>query len=243
MGMKAQRRLQMIQFHQAYSYEDFLGGFRPTQIGQGAGFTYKQGVFARFCDLARREPQLPFVFIIDEINRGNLSKILGEAMLVIEHDKRGEDWAIALAYAPDHEPRFFVPANVYILGLMNTADRSLAMVDYALRRRFGFRTLSPAFGLARFRRFLSERGVSDEIVQLINTRFAELNEEIVADRDLGKGFVIGHSFFSNPPTNPPDGGRAWYKTIIETEIEPLLREYWFDKADDNVSQRVADLLG
>lgn len=243
MGAKAPRRLQMIQFHQAYSYEDFLGGFRPTQVGQAAGFAYKQGVFARFCDQARREPQRRFVFIIDEINRGNLSKILGEAMLVIEHDKRGADWAITLAYAPEHEPRFFVPDNVFILGLMNTADRSLAMVDYALRRRFAFRTLTPAFGLARFSRFLSEHGIGDEVIRLINTRIAELNDEIVADRDLGKGFMIGHSFFSNPPINPPDGGRAWYKNVIETEIEPLLREYWFDKTDDDLSQRVADLLG
>ena len=127
----------MVQFHQSYAYEDFVQGWRPTETG---GFTLRNGVFFDFCKRAEQQPETPFVFIIDEINRGNLSRIFGELLMLIESDKRGPDYAIPLTYSPAGE-RFSVPDNVHILGLMNTADRSLAIVDYALRRRFAFETL------------------------------------------------------------------------------------------------------
>jgi hypothetical protein len=146
-GLVDQIRVQMVQFHQSYSYEDFIQGFRPSESGQ---FELKNGHFFQFCRRAQRDPEnRPYVYIIDEINRGNLSKIFGEVMMLIEPDKRGKDFAIPLTYSSPDES-FFVPHNVYLIGMMNTADRSLAMVDYALRRRFRFITLKPEFSSARF---------------------------------------------------------------------------------------------
>lgn len=165
LGAKDARRVETIQFHQSYSYEDFVQGYRPD--GEG-GFALREGVFHRFCAKASLSPSLPHVFIIDEINRGNLSKILGELMLLIEHDKRGPGWSATLSYSQPDEPRFFVPANLYLLGMMNTADRSLSIVDYALRRRFSFFLLEPMFGSDKFRDFLIHRGIPKEIVALIS---------------------------------------------------------------------------
>ena len=187
-----------VQFHQSYSYEDFVQGYRPD--GKG-GFTLRDGVFHRFCEKANLSPGRPHVFIIDEINRGNLAKILGELMLLIEHDKRGPSWATTLTYSEPGEPLFFVPENLYLLGMMNTADRSLSIVDYALRRRFSFALLEPMFASAKFRDLLLSRGVPDEIVTLIITRMTALNKAIGEDRaNLGPGYRIGHSFFV-----PPEG--------------------------------------
>jgi hypothetical protein len=145
---KDSARIEAVQFHQSYSYEDFVQGYRPDGNG---GFALRDGIFYRFCEKAKLSPSRPHVFIIDEINRGNLSKILGELMLLIEYDKRGPSWAASLTYTRPDEPRFFVPKNVYLLGMMNTADRSLSIVDYALRRRFSFFSLEPMFGSAKFR--------------------------------------------------------------------------------------------
>jgi hypothetical protein len=227
LGEKDSGRVETVQFHQSYSYEDFVQGYRPD--GRG-GFTRRDGVFYRFCERANLAPGRRHVFIIDEINRGNLSKILGELMLLIEYDKRGPDWAKSLTYSRPDEPRFFVPENVYLLGMMNTADRSLSIVDYALRRRFSFVLLEPMFGSDRFQRFLVERGVPDAVVTVIVTRMMALNKIIAEDRaNLGPGFRIGHSFFIPPEDFEYDP--SWYRRIIETEICPLLDEYWFDDSD------------
>ena len=227
LGMKDPDRVETIQFHQSYSYEDFVQGYRPD--GKG-GFTLRDGVFHRFCEKARRSPDFPHVFIIDEINRGNLSKILGELMLLVEHDKRGPEWATTLTYSEPSEPPFYVPENLYLLGLMNTADRSLSIVDYALRRRFSFALLEPMFGSAKFRDLLVDHGVPEQIVELIVASMTELNQAIGEDRiNLGPGYRIGHSFFV--PTVGFDYDPAWYRRVIETEIHPLLEEYWFDDPD------------
>jgi hypothetical protein len=221
------RRVETIQFHQSYSYEDFVQGYRPD--GRG-GFALQDGVFHRFCEKASLSPSLPHVFIIDEINRGNLSKILGELMLLIEHDKRGPAWSATLSYSQPDEPRFFVPENLYLLGMMNTADRSLSIVDYALRRRFSFFLLEPMFGSEKFVDFLVTRGVPKEIVALIVVQMTALNRAIGEDRaNLGPGYRIGHSFFVPPEGFEYDPG--WYRRVIETEICPLLEEYWFDDLD------------
>ena len=220
-------RVETVQFHQSYSYEDFVQGYRPD--GKG-GFTLRDGVFHRFCEKAALSPGSPHVFIIDEINRGNLSKILGELMLLIEHDKRGPAWATALTYSQPGEPLFFVPENVYLLGMMNTADRSLSIVDYALRRRFSFVLLEPMFASSKFREFLINAGVPDGIVTMIVERMTALNLAISEDRtNLGAGYRIGHSFFVPPEGFEYDAG--WYRRVIETEIFPLLEEYWFDDPD------------
>ena len=224
MGEEAPNRIRMVQFHQSYSYEDFVQGYRPS----GTGFALKDGVFYRFCKQAISDPAHKYVFVIDEINRGNLSKVLGELMMLIEPDKRGREWAIPLAYGSGQDDEFYVPENIHLLGLMNTADRSLAMVDYALRRRFGFVELRPKFKSQLFRDYLIKQGASPELVDRIVTRMLAVNERIAKDTtNLGPGYCVGHSFFcAIPPSARPDD--EWYRRVIKAEIEPLLREYWFD---------------
>lgn len=227
MGQKDSERVEVVQFHQSYGYEDFVQGYRPTADG---GFELKDGVFHRFCERARKRPGVPHVFIIDEINRGNLSKIFGELMLLIEHDKRHSDWAARLAYAPEASDDFHVPDNVWLLGMMNTADRSLSVVDYALRRRFAFITLKPGFDSPGFGSHLAAAGCPPEVIAAILQGMQELNTAIGEDRvNLGPGFQIGHSFFT--PSKDQNAGRAWFERVVETEIRPLLEEYWFDAPD------------
>lgn len=214
-------KIGLVQFHQSYSYEDFVEGFRPT----GEGFELKQGKFVKFCKNAAANPDQSFVFIIDEINRGNLSKIMGELMLLIEPDKRDESWAIELSYGAE---RFYVPSNVFLLGLMNTADRSLAVVDYALRRRFAFIDLAPKISSIKFEKLLLSHNVNLATIQILRDRLMQLNKVIREDtQNLGSGFEIGHSFFCGK-VGPKEDGTTWYNRIIRTEVVPLLREYWFD---------------
>lgn len=224
MGEKAQHQLGMVQFHQSYSYEDFIQGYRPS----GTGFRLKNGIFHEFCEKAKNDPGGTYVFVIDEINRGNLSKVFGELMLLIESDKRGPEWAIPLTYSEDADDLFYIPENLYLIGLMNTADRSLAMVDYALRRRFGFAELTPGFDTDEFQQYMADSGADAEFVADLVGRLESLNAKISADTaNLGPGYCIGHSFFCSVPEGiEPDWG--WYTRIIKTEIEPLIREYYFD---------------
>jgi 5-methylcytosine-specific restriction protein B len=170
------------------------------------------------------------VFIIDEINRGNLSQIFGELLMLIEADKRGPENVLPLVYRKNNEPRFYVPQNIYLIGLMNLADRSLAMVDYALRRRFAFMTLKPQFNTKMFRKWLLDRGMSADLIELIIARMGALNQEIADDTLLGENYQIGHSFFCPKGNNFEGLDRNWYESIVQTEILPLLREYWFDNS-------------
>ena len=233
-GRKNSKSVEMVQFHQSYAYEDFVQGWRPTETG---GFTLRNGVFYEFCNRAEERPQTKFVFIIDEINRGNLSRIFGELLMLIEEDKRGPKHAIALTYGK-REERFSVPENVYLLGLMNTADRSLAIVDYALRRRFAFHTLQPAYGTQKFRDHLIDAEVDHDLIDRIDENLLALNEQICTDKDLGPGFQIGHSYFV--PKESAD--EQWFLGIVNTQIKPLLLEYWFDHPE-NVDRLIENLLG
>jgi 5-methylcytosine-specific restriction protein B len=221
------QRIEMVQFHQSYSYEDFIRGYRPLPDRAGT-FGLRDGIFYEFCQRAKEDPERPYVFIIDEINRGNLSQIFGELLMLIEADKRGPEYVLPLVYHKKDEPRFYVPKNVYLIGLMNLADRSLAMVDYALRRRFAFMSLKPQFKGDLFRQWLLDRGMSDELVGLIVDRMIALNQEISDDTLLGENYQIGHSFFCPKGNNFEGLDRSWYEAIVQTEIIPLLREYWFD---------------
>lgn len=227
-GDADEQRVAMIQFHQSYAYEDFMQGYRPTD---GGNFELKNGIFFEFCKKAARDKDRGYVFIIDEINRGNLSKIFGEAMMLIEPDKRGDAFKIALTYSKTATDHFSVPANVHILGLMNTADRSLALVDYALRRRFAFHTLEPMFHSDAFAAHLRSAGAPQALIQFVKHRMGELNEQIDKDPDLRSGFRIGHSFFCSKPASGIFDA-AWYKHIIDYEIAPLIREYWFEKSGE-----------
>lgn len=221
MGQAARDRVEFVQFHQSYSYEDFVEGFRPTE----QGFKLEFGKFVQFCRRAEGDPSNTYVFVIDEINRGNLSKILGELMLLIESDKRGAEWALKLASG---NVPFHVPANVHLMGLMNTADRSLAVVDYALRRRFAFVDLRPKLRSPKFKVHLRSHQIGDAVIELLVDRVEALNQEIIADNiNLGSGFAIGHSFFCCKPM-PSEDDRAWFRRVIQTEVAPLLREYWYD---------------
>ena len=217
---KDTERVKFIQFHQSYSYEDFIEGFRPTPKGT---FELKHGLFRTFCEKARSDPQNQYVLVIDEINRGNLSKICGELLLLIESDKRSQKFALNLAYSNDS---FYVPANLFLVGLMNTADRSLALVDYAIRRRFAFIPLVPMFESKKFRAWLASRS-STELADAVIARMPEVNKVIQDDPALGSGFCIGHSFFC-PGKLDGNLDESWFKRVVKTEIQPLLEEYWYD---------------
>jgi 5-methylcytosine-specific restriction protein B len=214
--------IEMVQFHQSYSYEDFIQGLRPTQKG---GFDLRDGIFYSFCQRALAHPDRPFFFIIDEINRGNLSKIFGELMMLIEADKRDDKFALKLTYAEDEDDRFYVPSNLYIIGTMNTADRSLAIVDYALRRRFAFIPLQPDYG-DNFRSFLASKGLSAGMVEHICSSVKKVNSKIKEDINLGEGFQIGHSYFCT--FTPDEDENIWWNEIVNFELKPLLEEIWFD---------------
>ncbi len=220
-------RLEMVQFHQSYSYDDFVRGYRPVP-GKAGSFTLQNGIFYEFCQKAMRDPDREYVFIIDEINRGNISQIFGELLMLIEPDKRGAEFALPLAYRTEDEPHFFVPPNLYLIGLMNVADRSLAMVDYAMRRRFVFISLKPQYESELFSQWLIKRGMDPELVQLIVERMTRLNREIREDPLLGENYEIGHSFFLPRGDNFAGLDKSWYVRVVRTEIIPLLKEYWFD---------------
>jgi 5-methylcytosine-specific restriction protein B len=232
-GYESPSRVGMVQFHQSYAYEDFIQGYRPATNG----FERRDGIFVRFCNKAKVDQDSRYVFIIDEINRGNVSKIFGELLMLIEKDYRGSQHSVALTYSSKDDEQFYVPKNVFLLGMMNTADRSLALVDYALRRRFSFASLTPLFGQAAFLRFLESAGTDTLLARTLSQRFSELNEEITEDANLGKGFCVGHSYFCKQGAAISAGD---YVDVIRNEILPLLEEYWVDDRErvDKWSERL-----
>ena len=225
MGEKDDSRIEFVQFHQNYSYEDFMMGYKPVEDG----FELKYGIFYRFCQKAANQPDKEFFFIIDEINRGNMSKIFGELLMLIEKDYRGTK--ATLAY---NGLSFSVPKNLYIIGMMNTADRSLAMIDYALRRRFSFFEVEPGFDSEGFIHY--QNGLNNETLNELVNKVKDLNREISLDKSLGKGFCIGHSYFCGRDVCTEE----WLHSIVDYDILPMLSEYWFD--DANKLQRWENIL-
>lgn len=215
LGRKDDAHIERIQFHQNYSYEDFIMGYKP----QENGFKLEYGVFYQFCTKAANNPNEPYFFIIDEINRGNMSKIFGELLMLIEKDYRGSDNSILMAY---NKTSFYVPDNLYIIGMMNTADRSLAMIDYALRRRFCFYTIKPGFDTEGFKKY--QKSLKNPLLDNVIEKVKDLNAEIASDTSLGEGFCIGHSYFCGKDEYKPD---ILY-SIVFYEIIQMLEEYWFD---------------
>ena len=215
-GKKNKDQVMMVQFHQSYSYEDFIEGFRPASGGDG--FEIKKGSFYNFCKKAADDLDNKYFFIIDEINRGNISKIFGELFMLIENDKRGN--SLQLLYSDE---KFYVPKNVYIIGMMNTADRSLAMLDYALRRRFAFYEMKPAFNQSSFAEYMVRLG--DSRFNTLIESVKRLNAAIAEDASLGEGFCIGHSYFCELQEVTDD----ILRNIVDYELIPLLKEYWFDE--------------
>lgn len=216
--------IKSVQFHQNYSYEDFIMGYKPD----GEAFTLTEGIFYKFCKVAENhqdpdpDKDKKYFFIIDEINRGNMSKIFGELLSRIENDYRGEK--ITLAY---RDELFSVPRNIYIIGLMNTADRSLAMIDYALRRRFSFFDMEPGFDTEGFKE--RQKGIENELLDELISNVIKLNEEIKNDKTLGSGFCIGHSYFCNLTKETCTSQKL--RAIVNHDILPMLKEYWFDEQD------------
>jgi 5-methylcytosine-specific restriction protein B len=231
LGARDERRVELVQFHPSYSYEDFILGFRPNAEGQ---FHLVSGVLPLLCQRAAADPERPYILLIDEVNRGNVPRIFGELLLLLESDKRGPAHALRLPYAPPEAPRFFVPYNLYVIGTLNLADRSLTALDYALRRRFAFVELRPQFGEA-LRDFLMARQVPPKLATKLCTRLSALNQTIADDPELGPDFAIGHSYFCQPPANPAEAD-SWYQQIVEQEIGPLLADYWREQPATAVGQ-------
>ena len=233
MGKENDTHIAMVQFHQSYSYEDFIQGIRPT----GAGFSVKNGIFYKFCKTAIQHPDEKYFFIIDEINRGNISKVFGELMLLIEADKRNSKYAISLTYSEEADEQFYVPENLYIIGCMNTADRSLAHIDYALRRRFSFIKLKPEFGDS-FKDFLVQTGITPDFANSICIKLEKVNYIISTDPLLTDGKMIGHSYFCSYDKSQPQ--EAWWHDIMKYKVLPYIEEICFDEEEQ--FSKIKDIL-
>lgn len=232
-------RVQIVQFHPSLTYEDFVRGWRPT----GVNLELSDGPFLEMCTRAAKDPDRPYVLVIEEVNRGNPAQVFGELLTLMEADKRSADYAMRLAYPREKDERVFVPPNLFVIGTMNVADRSLAIVDMALRRRFAFIELRPSFG-EDWVQHVSGLGYDLELLETYGQRLHALNETITHDSALGRQYCVGHSFFT-PAVRLDDTGldtQRWWKRVVETDIRPLLEEYWFDRP--NIADSAcAQLLG
>lgn len=231
MGQKDDSKVRAVQFHPNLSYEDFVRGWRPTGEGK---LSLADGVFMEAIKAASKDPSSKFVVVIEEINRGNPAQIFGELLTLLEAGKRTPNEALELCY-PDADGKrrpVHIPENLYVVGTMNIADRSLALVDLALRRRFAFVGLEPRLGQVWRDWVVKECAVDPGLVADIERRIAELNDQIAADARLGKQFRIGHSYMT--PAHRLEAGdtKKWFQQVVETEIGPLLDEYWFDAPDE-----------
>ena len=223
MGQKDESALRAVQFHPNLSYEDFVRGWRPSGEGK---LTLMDGPFLEMVNKAKNAASIKHVVVIEEINRGNPAQIFGEMLTLLEVDKRTPSEALELSYRRDEGEKVHIPENLYVIGTMNIADRSLALVDLALRRRFAFFDLKPTLGEA-WREWVNRKaGIDDSFLRLIEQRIASLNNEIAQDRNLGPQFKVGHSYVT--PNAVIEDARRWFHGVVETEIGPLLEEYWFD---------------
>ena len=238
-GKKDDRLVKRFQFHPNLSYEDFVRGHRP----EAGKLKLVDGPFLEVIKAAQNDPDNQFVVVIEEINRGNPAQIFGEMLTLLESDKRNEDEALALAMPRAEHERIYIPPNVYVIGTMNVADRSLALVDLALRRRFAFVDLVPTFGVPWRKWMHAQGGVDDNHLREIERRMTALNEVIAADQSLGEQFRVGHSYVTTPRGGRIDDPVIWFREVVETEIAPLLREYWFDQtktAEDQTRRLLED---
>ena len=235
-GQKDETQVQAVQFHPNLSYEDFVRGHRPAADGKLALI---DGPFLNLITAARRDPDSDYVMVIEEINRGNPAQVFGEMLTLLESDKRDPSEALALSYPKSPEERIHIPPNLYIIGTMNIADRSLALVDLAFRRRFAFEELEPQF-TPTWREWVSRNsGIPSQFLTVIQQKLETLNRGIADDRTLGRQFRIGHSYVT--PNHSVTDAPAWFRRIVQKEIAPLLDEYWFD-APDTAREAKAALL-
>lgn len=228
-------QLRIVQFHPSLSYEDFVRGYRPNADGRLA---LMDGIFLQVVEAARAQPDVEHVLIIEEINRGNPAQVLGEMLTLLESSKRSRSDAMELAYRKSVGEKVYVPENLYVIGTMNVADRSLALVDLALRRRFAFVSLVPCFNEA-WMQWCEVKGLATADIARIKTAIEALNGEVTADRALGPQFQIGHSYFT--PMETVRDANMWFAEVVETEIGSLLHEYWFD-APERAKEATQKLL-
>ena len=235
-GQKDETQVQAVQFHPNLSYEDFVRGHRPAADGK---LTLIDGPFLNLVSAARRDPDSDYVMVIEEINRGNPAQVFGEMLTLLESDKRDPSEALALSYPKSPEERIHIPPNLYIIGTMNIADRSLALVDLAFRRRFAFEELEPQF-TPTWREWVSRNsGIPPQFLTVMQQKLETLNRQIADDRTLGRQFRIGHSYVT--PNHSVTDAPAWFRRIVQKEIAPLLDEYWFD-APETAREAKAALL-
>ena len=232
-------QLRSVQFHPNLSYEDFVRGWRPNA---NEGLALHEGVFMQMVKGALDNPSQTHVLVIEEINRGNPAQIFGELLTLLEAGKRTPRDAMQLCYPdPDgvHRP-VHVPVNFFVIGTMNIADRSLALVDMAFRRRFAFIDLEPCLGVAWRKWVIREMQLDTAAADTIQQRLEQLNSTIASDSRLGKAFRIGHSYVTPSQSLEDRSSRDWFAEVVATELRPLLHEYWFDAPD--VADREADRL-
>jgi 5-methylcytosine-specific restriction protein B len=230
-GQKDDSKVRAVQFHPNLSYEDFVRGWRPTGEGK---LSLADGVFMEAIKAASKDPSSKFVVVIEEINRGNPAQIFGELLTLLEAGKRTPNEALELCY-PDADGKrrpVHIPENLYVVGTMNIADRSLALVDLALRRRFAFVGLEPRLGPVWRDWVVKECAVDPALVADIERRIADLNDQIAADARLGKQFRIGHSYVTPAHRLEVGDTKKWFQQVVDSEIGPLLDEYWFDAPDE-----------
>lgn len=237
MGQRNDSKLRVMQFHPNLSYEDFVRGWRPAGEGK---LNLVDGPFMEMIKVAAKDPKVRHVVIIEEINRGNPAQIFGEMLTLLEADKRNPNEALELCYRQTNDERVFIPDNLYVIGTMNIADRSIALVDLALRRRFSFIDLEPTFGKVWQEWVHNQFRIEPEILVKIEERVRSLNNEITKDMSLGPQFRVGHSYVTPPIGASITDSREWFKQVVETEIGPLLDEYWFDALER--AQKVRDQL-
>ncbi|EKA4519908.1 AAA family ATPase [Vibrio cholerae] len=240
MGQKDENSLRAVQFHPNLSYEDFVRGWRPSGEGK---LTLVDGPFLEMINQAKQDASKKYVVVIEEINRGNPAQIFGEMLTLLEADKRTPSEALELSYRRVDGERIHIPANLFVIGTMNIADRSLALVDLALRRRFAFFDLKPTFGESWRNWVNSKSGINEDFLQSIEQRIVSLNNEISKDRNLGPQFKIGHSYVTPPLNTKIEDAAAWFQGVVETEIGPLLEEYWFDDIERAIKSKDALVEG
>ena len=239
-GQRDDSKIKAVQFHPNLSYEDFIRGWRPSGEGK---LTLVDGPFMEMIDNAIKDPDSKYVIVIEEINRGNPAQVFGEMLTLLETDKRTPDEALELSYKREDGERVFIPDNLYVIGTMNIADRSLALVDLALRRRFAFIDLEPTLGKPWHDWVQSKNGIDSATLKEIDSRITILNNEISADASLGAQFKVGHSYVTPAVGMNITDAKEWFNEVVETEIGPLLDEYWFDNLDKSQSAQKRLIAG
>lgn len=237
-GLKSAALVETVRFHPAFGYADFMQGLAPDELG---GERLKPGVFVDLCRVARNEPDLAHVLVIADMNRVDAGAVLGEAALLLDGGRRGNAWSMPLKSAVDRTvDRFFVPANIYILGLVDTSLDNAGLQDEALAARFDIFDVDPAFASGRFVEMLLEHEAAETLARAISERMAALNDAIAADPALGRGKRIGHGMLCPENENVVVDAR-WYEAVIRQKVLPLLRRRWRD-APEKVAEWEKTLL-